>query len=226
MSKKNPNLDLERELWTQGTRWVVGVDEVGVGPLAGPVIAGAVLMRPDSTMHGLGWLKDSKRLSSKRIVEYADAIRAGEHAHRGLLAWGVGGASVAEIDRYNIRGAKIRAMRRAMRAAERQLQAAEPDAAIEYALIDGVAIPEIELPHDGVVKGDDRAASIAAASILAKDVRDRIMIALADRYPAFSCWASDKGYGSKAHREALKEHGPIPGHHRGSFGPVAQTSLF
>lgn len=215
-----PDFEFEQRLWAEGMSRVAGVDECGRGPLAGPVIAGATVFRPGADARALGWARDSKSLGAKRIRALAEAIRDGEFRDAGLLAWGLGGASVREIDRLNIRRASILAMERALSAAQRRL--GEP---IEFTLVDGSAVPEMGRRHETVVRGDGRSISIACGSILAKDCRDRLMERLALRYPQFGCWASDRGYASPAHRAALLRHGPVTGHHRTSFRPVAQLSL-
>lgn len=179
---------------------IAGVDEAGRGPLAGPVAAAAVVLDPENVPPGLN---DSKKLSPARretlfdmLVEVADIS--------------VAFASVEEIDHLNIRAASLLAMTRAVRGLTHP-----PD----HALIDGNALPQgLGCPATTVVKGDARSLSIAAASIIAKVSRDRIMQKLAKDFPGYG-WEGNKGYPTAAHREALLNLGVTP-HHRRSFGPV------
>ena len=185
---------------------VCGIDEAGRGPLAGPVVAAAVILDPARPIAGLD---DSKKLSEKKRIALAAEIRAK------ALAWAVAEASVEEIDRVNILHATMLAMQRAV--------AALPVAA-ESALVDGNRCPPLAIPVEAVVQGDGKIASIAAASILAKTVRDAGMLELDARYPQYG-FARHMGYPTAAHLAALAEHGASPVH-RKSFGPVArQLSL-
>ncbi|MCK5480487.1 MAG: ribonuclease HII, partial [Gammaproteobacteria bacterium] len=179
---------------------VAGVDEAGRGPLAGPVIAGAVILDPGQPIAGL---RDSKRLSASRRDELYDQIT--EHA----LAWGVGRAEVEEIDRINILQATMQAMRRAV-------EALVPFA--DHALIDGNRCPDLYCTAQAIIKGDSKIPAISAASILAKVTRDREMIDLDMRYPGYGL-AQHKGYPSKKHIEALESLGVTPIHRR-SYAPV------
>jgi ribonuclease HII len=201
-----PTLERERALWARGLERVAGLDEVGRGPLAGPVLAAAVVLVPGE--RAIRGLRDSKVLTA------AQRERLGVMIRRRALAWSVGAASVTEIDRLNIRCATALAMRRALR----RLSCA-PD----HVLLDGTALPELGQSHEAVVDGDARCHSIAAASVLAKLVRDRLMIRLAHRYPAFG-WDHNKGYGTPDHLAALDTGGPTR-HHRKSFMPVVQMRL-
>jgi ribonuclease HII len=201
-----PTLERERALWAVGYRVVAGVDEVGRGPLAGPVVAAAVVFPPrDLTIEGL---RDSKRMTAAERAAAAVRIRAE------AIGWGVGAASVHEIDRVNILRASVRAMRRAL---------AHLPAPPDYVLVDGNPVPELGHVHDAIVGGDNLSLSIAAASVLAKVVRDRLMVALGSRYPQFA-WEVNKGYATAAHLAAIDAAGPTP-HHRRSFTPVSQLSL-
>ena len=179
---------------------VAGVDEAGRGPLAGPVIAGAVILDPDNPVSGL---RDSKRLTAARREALYDEIRDK------ALAWAVGRAEVEEIDRINILQASLRAMQRAVAALR---------PAAEYALIDGNRCPELTCPAQAIIKGDSLVAAISAASIMAKVTRDREMIELDAQYPGYGL-AQHKGYPSKTHIEALQRLGVLPVHRR-SYAPV------
>ena len=182
---------------------VAGVDEAGRGPLAGPVVAGAVILDPENPIAGLD---DSKRLSASRRERLFDEIQ--EKA----LAWAVASASVAEIDSINILQATMLAMARAV-------NALQPTA--EHALIDGNRCPELSCPAQAIVRGDSKVAAISAASILAKVTRDREMQALDVMYPGYGL-AQHKGYPSKAHVAALERLGASPIHRR-SYAPVRKV---
>lgn len=182
---------------------VAGVDEAGRGPLAGPVVAGAVILDPHNPVEGL---RDSKKLTELRRERLYEEIR--EKA----LAWAVGRAEVEEIDRINILQASMLAMQRAVRALQ---------PAAEFALIDGNRCPELPCPAKYVVKGDSLVAAISAASIMAKVTRDREMVELDAVYPGYGL-ASHKGYPSKAHVEAIGKLGVLPIHRR-TFAPVRRV---
>ena len=186
-------------------RLCAGVDEVGRGPLAGPVVAGAVIL---GAVHPEG-LKDSKRLSPRRRSELAGEIRST------ALAWGIGRASVREIDNLNILRASHLAMQRAVEAL---------GTTPEMLLVDGNLLPRFTLPAVAVVKGDDRVPEISAASIIAKVERDEEMCRLAVRYPGYGL-ERHKGYATAAHLSALKELGPSP-LHRFTFAPVRRAAGF
>ena len=181
---------------------VCGVDEAGRGPLAGPVVAAAVILDPNQPIVGLN---DSKKLSAKRREALAIEIRAK------ALAWAVAEASVEEIDRINILQSSMLAMRRAV-----ESLAVQPS----RALVDGNRCPELSCPVEAIVGGDGLVASIAAASILAKTVRDAGMMMLHATYPMYG-FDRHMGYPTAVHVAALKEHGVSPVHRR-SFGPVAK----
>ena len=181
---------------------VCGIDEAGRGPLAGPVVAAAVILDPARPIAGLN---DSKKLSERKRVALADLIR------QNALAWCVAEASVEEIDRLNILQATLLAMQRAV---------AGLSVRPESALVDGNRCPRLDIPVEAVVKGDGQIASIAAASILAKTVRDAGMLALHAQYPQYG-FDRHMGYPTAAHCAALQAHGASPVH-RKSFGPVAQ----
>ena len=185
---------------------VCGIDVAGRGPLAGPVVAAAVILDPAQPIDGLN---DSKKLSEKKRAALAIEIRAK------ALAWAVAEASVEEIDQLNILQATLLAMQRAV--------AALPVAPTS-ALVDGNRCPKLAVPAEAVVQGDGKIASIAAASILAKTVRDAGMLVLHAQYPQYG-FDRHMGYPTAAHCAALAEHGASPVHRR-SFGPVArQLSL-
>ena len=189
--------EIERELHAKGVGLICGVDEAGRGPLAGPVCAAAVILPPETELPGLN---DSKKLSEKKREALFPEIQ------RLALAWSVAFASVEEIEERNILGATMLAMNRTI---------AGLSLRPELALIDGNRNKEIEVPSRCVVHGDARCASIAAASILAKVSRDRLMVELAREYPQYG-FEQHKGYGTKAHYAALREFGPCPVH-RPSF---------
>lgn len=199
-------MDLENRARALGYQFIAGVDEVGRGPLAGPVLAAAVVLPPD---YSLLRLTDSKKLSPRARQELADILRADAR-----VGWALGRAEVEEIDRVNILRASQEAMRRAV-------LALVPPA--DFALIDGLPVHPFPLPAEAVVKGDGLSLSIAAASILAKVARDAEMLALDVQYPQYG-FAAHKGYGTAQHLHALQTHGPCP-HHRRSFAPVAQTTF-
>ncbi|OBS11029.1 ribonuclease HII [Acidihalobacter prosperus] len=184
----------------EGRLWTAGVDEAGRGPLAGPVIAAAVVLDPARPIEGLA---DSKKLSARRRETLAVAIRA--HA----LAWAVGRAEVEEIDRLNILHASMLAMQRAVAALPRLP---------ERVLIDGNRCPVLDCESQAIVGGDDKVPAISAASILAKTVRDAEMLALHARHPEYG-FDRHMGYPTAQHREALRLHGPADCHRR-SFAPV------
>ena len=189
--------EIERELHSQGVGLICGVDEAGRGPLAGPVCAAAVILPAEADLPGLN---DSKKLSEKKREQLFPEIQ------RIALAWSVAFATVEEIEERNILGATMLAMNRAI---------AGLSLKPELALIDGNRNKEIEMPSRCVVHGDARCASIAAASILAKVSRDRLMVELSREYPQYG-FEQHKGYGTRAHYEALREYGPCPAH-RPSF---------
>ena len=206
MTGRPPSFERERALWSAGRRFIVGIDEAGRGPLAGPVVAAAVVFPPDA--RAVPGLRDSKILTPLARERIARLVR------RRALAIAVAAASVREIDRHNIRAATILAMRRAIRRLP-----SLPD----HVLVDGLPIPELLWEHDAIVGGDGCCQSIAAASVIAKTVRDRLMTRLAARYAGFG-WETNRGYGTEDHLTALALHGPTP-HHRRSFSPVAQLRL-
>jgi len=180
---------------------IAGIDEAGRGPLAGPVIAAAVILDPARPIIGLA---DSKILSAARREQLAVEIRAK------ALAWALGRAEAAEIDQINILQATLLAMQRAV---------AHLPIAPDHALVDGNRCPVLACPCQAIIKGDATEPAISAASILAKTARDAELGQLDKRYPQYG-FARHKGYPTAAHREALRRYGPCPEHRR-SFAPVA-----
>lgn len=187
---------------------VAGVDEAGRGPLAGPVVAAAVILDVKRLDDALAETIDDCKLLRR---EQREAIAAGL---AGCATIGIGAASVAEIARWNILGATYRAMARAVAAL---------GVAPELALVDGDRTPPLPCPAEPVVGGDGRSLSIAAASVVAKVLRDRGMARLAARYPGYG-WEHNAGYGTAEHREAIARLGPTP-HHRMGFAPLVQLGL-
>lgn len=204
---RRPTLQRERALWAAGRQYVAGLDEVGRGPLAGPVVAAAVVFGPGAA--AIRGLRDSKQLTARQRE------RLGQQIRDRAAAWAVGAASVREIDRVNIRCATALALARALRRLS-----VSPD----HVLLDGTPLPELGCAHEAIVDGDACCHSIAAASVLAKLVRDRLMRLLARRHPAFG-WDHNMGYGTLEHLRALDRDGPTA-HHRKSFTPVVQLDAF
>lgn len=190
---------METALQAQGHERVAGVDEAGRGPWAGPVVAAAVIFVPGNIPAGLN---DSKKLSEPRREELFEEIIA-------VSDFGVGIVSVEQIEQLNILKATFRAMEHAVEAL-----AIKPD----YALVDGNKIPQLKCPGEAIVKGDGRCVSVAAASIVAKVTRDRIMRDMAQTFPGYG-FERHKGYGTAQHQAALKSLGPCP-HHRKTFAPI------
>jgi ribonuclease HII len=200
-----PNLAEERSLWHQGLDLVAGVDEVGRGPLAGPVVAGAVVLSPSSDFRWLFHVRDSKQLSPSVRRELADYI------WRDALAVGVGFISHTAVDRLRIAEATRQAMIRAVGQLNRHPQ---------YLIIDALSLPACSLPQKAIIGGDARCISIAAASIVAKVARDRYMEGQDRRFSGYG-FARNKGYGTRRHLEALRRLGPCELHRR-SFAPVRE----
>jgi ribonuclease HII len=198
-------LSTERVLWEQGVRFVAGVDEVGRGPLAGPVVAAAVILPPDTPIRGMD---DSKRLTAERREALFHEIRSR------AVCIGLGAASTREIDRINI----LRASHLAMERAVRRLRVAP-----QQIIVDGLPVPCLGDGHMAIVDGDATVHCIACASVVAKVVRDGLMARLARRYPGYG-WDSNAGYATPDHREAIFLQGLTP-HHRRSFEPNVQLLL-
>lgn len=184
---------------------IAGLDEVGRGPLFGPVVAAAVILAPRCRIEGL---TDSKKLSEKKRNKFETLIRAN------AVAWAVAAVDVETIDRINIRRASLLAMRLAV-----EQLALSPD----YLLIDGCDTIDWDCPQQSIIQGDSISLSIAAASVLAKGHRDRLLVEFDSQFPGYGL-ASHKGYGCPEHLAALARLGPTPLHRR-SFSPVAQSAL-
>jgi ribonuclease HII len=219
-----PTLVRERAVWAE-EHLLVGVDEAGRGPLAGPVVAAAVVFPIGSA--AVRGLRDSKILPPSIRARLAERVR------RRVLAFGVGAASAHEIDRYNIRVASAIAMRRAIACLIRRSALARfplgqgcrtyYDGQPYRIIIDGLPLPEIGYAHEALIDGDALCQSISAAAILAKTIRDRLMHRLAARHPGYG-WHTNVGYGTEEHQEGLRVQGPTK-HHRLTFAPLAQLTL-
>lgn len=192
--------ELEHGLWGRGLHHVAGVDEVGRGPLAGPVFAAAVILPAGVFIDGVD---DCKRLTPEARADAAERIRSR------ALAIGLGAASSREIDRINILRASHLAMRRALGRLRRR-----PD----HVVVDGLPVPELGPEHTAVVEGDRLVHCVACASVIAKVFRDRLMLRLAGHYPGYG-WEHNVGYATAEHKDALSRLGPTP-HHRRTFIPV------
>jgi len=192
--------EFEHDTQRNGYQYIAGIDEAGRGPLAGPVVSAAVILPPGFACQGV---TDSKKLSEKRRETLFPLIMAQ------ALAVGIGVADHREIDRINILAASLLSMKRAV-----QNLAVGPD----FLLVDGKFTIDMDLPQQAIVKGDSRSISIAAASIIAKVTRDRYMAKLHQTYPLYN-FIQHKGYPTKAHKQAIIEHGPCP-FHRTTFNGV------
>jgi ribonuclease HII len=206
-------LRYERQAWSAGNRRVAGVDEAGRGPLAGPVVAAAVVFPRDfleaEADRSLSGLTDSKKLSESQRNRFFELLMGFP-----AVLIGVGEAEVEEIDRINILRATHLAMARAL-----SRIAPPPD----HALVDGRPVAGLPCSSTAIVNGDGLSLSIAAASVVAKVTRDRLMVELDREFPQYG-FARHKGYGTSEHLAALRKHGPTK-HHRKSFEPVSQMSL-
>ncbi len=195
------NLHFEHLLWQENILKIAGIDEAGRGPLAGPVVAAAVIFEPYVTIEGV---RDSKKVSEKkREVLFDEIVKTAQW-------YGIGVVDEKEIDRINIRQATFKAMRMAIGSMR-----IIPD----YLLIDGEELPDKLYPQEALIKGDDRSFTIAAASILAKVTRDRIMRDYHEKYPQY-LFAKHKGYGTAAHRQLILRHGPCPIHRTSFLGKI------
>ncbi len=202
-----PTMEAETAAYAAGYRTVCGIDEAGRGPLAGPVVAAAVILPVDYRLEGL---TDSKQLTRRRREKLFDVLMQDPGVRKSIAS-----ASVEEIDRLNI----LRATHLAMRRAAEGL----PEPGTDFCLIDGLPVRDFPLPQRAIVGGDAGCLSIAAASVLAKVTRDRIMTELHEQYPDYG-WDKNAGYGTAQHLHAIRTHG-ITLHHRRSFAPVAQATL-
>jgi ribonuclease HII len=210
--ESNDLLTFERVQWDLGLLRIAGVDEAGRGPLIGSVVAAAVVFTSDFAVaeieSSLAGLTDSKQISENKRDQFFDLLQSADS-----VEIGVGIATAAEIDEINI----LRATHLAMKRAVENL----PELP-EYILVDGRPVPGLPALSTSIIKGDSRSLSIAAASIIAKVTRDRMMYELDQKYPQYG-FAAHKGYGTKAHLAALRKHGPIS-EHRQSFRPVREAS--
>ncbi len=196
--------EYENKLYKKGINYIGGVDEVGRGPLIGPVVASCVVLPKDFVLEGL---TDSKKLSEKKRDKFYDYII--EHA----LAYGIGIVSPEEIDEINIYEASRKAMLIAIAQVREQIN-------LEHVLIDAMPI-NIDIPTTSIIKGDAKSISIAAASVVAKVTRDKMMYELDEKYPMYG-FASHKGYPTKKHIEAIHQYGLIDGY-RKTYGPVKEV---
>jgi len=213
MARTNPTdrFEFERELWTRGVARVAGVDEAGRGPLAGPVVAAAAVLPPkwgESGLPGeLEGLNDSKQLTAAQRERFFGFITA-----CGEIEFAIAQVGAGQIDAINI----LRATHRAMNSALAQLQPAP-----QHVLVDGLPVKTMLIPQTAIVKGDARSYSIAAASVLAKVTRDRLMVEFDRQWPEYG-FAGHKGYGTAQHLAAITAYGPCPIHRR-SFAPLKPT---
>ena len=197
--------ETEAALRMKGYKYIAGVDEVGRGPLAGPVVTAAVVLPEDFDVLGVD---DSKKLSEKRREELFDKILDG------CLAYGIGMADHRVIDEINILQATKKAMRDAVAACNLQLRVnagGAADATVDFVLLDAVNLEGLDVPQHAVIKGDANVLAIAAASIVAKVTRDRMMVKFAEEYPWYA-FEKNKGYGTAAHYQGIREHGTCPIH--------------
>ena len=207
-AKSTIGLDFERRAFKEGYKFVAGLDEVGRGCLAGPVVTGAVILDPEQTLPD--GLNDSKKLSKKRREDLAVQIK------ETVLAYSIGQIEADEIDRINV----LQATKKAM---VNSLEELDPKA--DFLLIDALELKNVRLPQKAIIKGDAVSASIAAASIIAKVYRDDLMTEFDETYPEYG-FAKHVGYGTKAHFEALREHGATSIHRKSFKGVLPERSLF
>ena len=192
----------EKELFKDGIEFIGGVDEVGRGPLIGNVVAACCVLPKDFKLDGLN---DSKKLSEKKREEYYNYII------ENCIAYGIGKVSPEEIDEINIYEASRKAMMKAIEEVRKQIS-------LEHVLVDAMPLPDLDIPHTPIIKGDAKSISIAAASVIAKVTRDREMYELDEKYPEYG-FKNHKGYPTKKHIEALHTYGLIDGY-RKTYGPV------
>ena len=195
----------EKELYKDGIEYIGGVDEVGRGPLIGNVVAACGVLPKDFYLEGLN---DSKKLTEKKRDEYYDYII------ENCIAYGVGKVSPEEIDEINIYAASRKAMMLAIEEVKKQIN-------LEHVLVDAMPLPDLDIPHTPIIKGDAKSISIAAASVIAKVIRDREMYDLDEKYPMYG-FKNHKGYPTKKHIEAINTYGLIDGY-RKTYGPVKEV---
>lgn len=193
----------ENQLRAEGLKYIAGIDEVGRGPLAGPVVSACVILQEDFDVLGVD---DSKKLSEKKREELFDKILSKS------IAYGIGMCDNSVIDEINILNATKKAMAEAVTKAEMMLQD-KTGSGIDHLLIDALKLDDVDIPQTGIIKGDAKSVSIAAASIIAKVTRDRMMQEYAKEYPYYA-FESNKGYGTRVHYEGIKEHGITPIHRK------------
>ena len=196
------NWKYERELYKQGIKYIGGVDEVGRGPLIGPVVAACCVLPKDFCLEGL---TDSKKINEKKRNVFYDYIIENS------IAYSVGIVSPKEIDEINIYEASRKAMMLAIKDVQNKIN-------LEHVLVDAMPLPDLNIPSTSIIKGDLKSISISAASIIAKVTRDNMMIELDKKYPKYG-YAKHKGYPTKAHIEAINKYGLIEGY-RKTYGPV------
>lgn len=199
------NWKYEKELYDEGIEYIGGVDEVGRGPLIGPVVAACCVLPKDFCLEGL---TDSKKISEKKRNIYYDYII------KNCLAYGVGIVSPEEIDEINIYEASRKAMMIAIKEVQKKVN-------LQHVLVDAMPLPDLKIPSTSIIKGDLKSISISAASVIAKVTRDNMMIELDKKYPNYG-YAKHKGYPTKAHIEAINKYGLIDGY-RKTYGPVKEV---
>ena len=204
-----PNLKEEKKLWKKGYKVVVGLDEAGRGPLAGPVVAAAVSIIPNYKFQ-IPKLKDSKKLTQKKREEFFKIITKTPN-----IKWGIGKVSEKVIDKINIFEATKLAMKRAIKSLERKLKRKA-----NFLILDGNFKIDLKIPQKSIIRGDEKVLSCAMASIIAKVTRDRIMEKYAKKFPEYG-FEKHKGYGTKFHLKMLRKYGPCKIHRR-SFFPIAK----
>ena len=195
----------EKELYKAGLEFIGGVDEVGRGPLIGNVVAACCVLPKNFKLEGL---TDSKKLSEKKRDEFYNYIIDN------CIAYGVGKVSPKEIDEINIYEASRKAMMIAINEVRKKIK-------LEHVLVDAMPLPDLDIPHTPIIKGDAKSISIAAASVIAKVTRDKEMYELDEKYPMYG-FGSHKGYPTKRHIEAIKKYGLIDGY-RKTYGPVKEV---
>lgn len=199
------NWKYEKELYKEGIEYIGGVDEVGRGPLIGPVVAACCVLQKDFLLEGL---TDSKKISEKKRNIFYDYIT------KNCLAYGIGIVSPEEIDKINIYEASRKAMMIAIKDVQKKVN-------LQHVLVDAMPLPDLEIPSTSIIKGDLKSISISAASVIAKVTRDNMMIELDKKYPNYG-YAKHKGYPTKAHIEAINKYGLIDGY-RKTYGPVKEV---